>query len=485
MGKQFFLFSFAALLLLSSCGNQTPTESAATEETTAVTVETAEPNPLDGVEFSGETVKIFATDYQDFGCLANVYAPEQNGEVLNDAVYRKNAAVQELLDVEFSWTEYPFTWDDRTVMTQTVQSSVMSGDSYDLMMIPTAFSSSMIAEGLYANLSDLPYIDFDNPWYSDTFIQNASIGDKVYMAAGDGVLPFLTGLFCYAYNSELLNQYMLDDPRELVDEGKWTFDKMSELSKAVYEDLNGNGKRDSEDQFGLDLLGNDRINPFLDALEATSVLREGDTYILNYASEHGNDVFNAVFGLIHENDSVWTKGDVNDRTTSPFSNGRALFITTLLSDLYHFRDVDFGWGVLPYPKWDEAQQSYHCGTGTALSTLCVPVTASGSKKSGAVIEAMGIFGYKYTTPAYCETTLKVKYSDSDASAHMFDILRENATIEIGSMLSSFIGSPRELFSSTVLNNKKAGTWASVTEAKKDKFLAKLNEYTEIVKALEN
>ena len=39
----------------------------------------------------------------------------------------------------------------------------------------------------------------------------------------------------------------MENPYPLVFDGKWTFDKMSEMTRDIYEDLNGSATADNEE----------------------------------------------------------------------------------------------------------------------------------------------------------------------------------------------------------------------------------------------
>ena len=74
---------------------------------------------------------------------------------------------------------------------------------------------------------------------------------KAFFAVGDFSLTSIGRTFSIYYDKVYAESYQLPDMYQLVRDGKWTIDKLSELTKDVYTDLNNDGKRDFEDFYRL------------------------------------------------------------------------------------------------------------------------------------------------------------------------------------------------------------------------------------------
>ena len=97
---------------------------------------------------------------------------------------------------------------------------------------------------------EIEYLNFDNPWWPESLIETVTIDDKLYFASGDistNLIYMMHGMF---FNKDMMDRFSMEYPYELVLEGKWTLDKMLDMTKDVYIDLNDNNK-DKNDQFGL------------------------------------------------------------------------------------------------------------------------------------------------------------------------------------------------------------------------------------------
>ena len=103
-----FLAMVMTLPALASCGNtaeETTADTAAQTET-----ETAEPSIYDGYDYGGKALRIFSSINEFDSTNAHhliAGTGETNGEIVNDAVFARNAAVEEGLNIR--WNSPPVT----------------------------------------------------------------------------------------------------------------------------------------------------------------------------------------------------------------------------------------------------------------------------------------------------------------------------------------------------------------------------------------
>ncbi len=486
MKRTISVLLLAAVMMTVSCGG-TPADTKDTT-TSGDNTNTSAPETeayLSGLDFGGRKISLFCTDYEATGAFGNMYVESENGDIVNDSIYEKNKYVEELLNVDLDFIEHDFNYGDRDVMYNSVRTSVMSdSEPYNITLIPTYFTSTLIAEGLMADLNAMPNLDMSREWWSQGFRKNAEIAGKTYMAAGDGTLPFITGLLAVAVNKDLAEENGIGDIYSVVNDGKWTLDEMHRMATGLYRDLNGDGKYDEDDQFGLELLNGNFLVPFLLSCGNEVFTKNGDKYEYVYATERCIDTFSKLFDLINDKEATLKKSkDVSKdiRSDSPFVEGRALFALIYLDDTKYYRETSFDYGLIPYPKFDENQKEYRTMAGNGHVTFAVPVTSSGDEAVGAVLEAMGYAGNKFTTPAYFETALKVKYAHDDETVQMLDLIKETEYTDTSAMFAATLDGPQDLWKNTLWDAKKDGTWASAAEKKKDKIMTKLETFIEAVK----
>ena len=122
-----------------------------------------------------------------------------------------------------------------------------------------------------------------------------------------------------------------------------------------------------------------------------------------------------------------------------FRSGNALFTTTYLTQAFStFRDMTDDYSILPYPKWDEAQEKYMTGAMDNYSVLGVPVTVSDLEMVSIITESLNIESYKTLFPTYYEQALQSKYARDAESIEMIDILMAGRNFDFCTLFSSTI-----------------------------------------------
>lgn len=234
----------AALITTTfACGqaqsdNKTDTSAAVTSAEPEATTIDSLPEDLD---FGGRTVTWFVRSDPP---SPEYYVEEQTGDIVDDAIFNRNQQVCERLNVNFDFFEIPGAWANRDSFNQTIQSSILAGDgAYDILAGYSMCIASISASGLLQDLASTEYLDFDQPWWSDSLMEQSSVNGKLYFASGDISTNLLYQMCGVYFNKGMIEDYNLENPYELVDSGKWTIDKLFEMSQGVYSDLDAMVKR--------------------------------------------------------------------------------------------------------------------------------------------------------------------------------------------------------------------------------------------------
>jgi len=119
-----------------------------------------------------------------------------------------------------------------------------------------------------------------------------------------------------------------------------------------------------------------------------------------------------------------------DWCTDMFNQDRMLFYNITFNRIPKFRNMDADFGVLPLPKFDEAQERYYCESGSGMVAV-IPQSAENPDNNGAFLEAYAYYGYKYVVPQYKEVSLKTKMARDDESAAMVDIIDVSRVYDLG------------------------------------------------------
>jgi ABC-type glycerol-3-phosphate transport system substrate-binding protein len=182
------------------------------------------------------------------------YIETANGDVANDAVYKRNLQIEERLGVKLKWTGTPGNVSNTSNFVGVVQKSYLTGDhAYDIIATYSRTAGLLSVDGYLADINAIEgsYLDFDKPWWPQNMINTVTIGNSVYFITGDAatsVLHYMTAIF---YNKELFDKLNLEYPAVDVKNNTWTLDKLITISSNCYQDLDGNTKVSEGDLFGF------------------------------------------------------------------------------------------------------------------------------------------------------------------------------------------------------------------------------------------
>lgn len=436
-------------------------------------------------DYGGRTINIVLAGNWSFD---DFIAEEMTGEALNDAKYDTNSAVGELLNVEFK------------VNNQSGQSSGGSGTGYKLidnMVMAGTYDydfadigcydvSTLAYKGKLFDLNQIKNIDLSKSWWDQKANEHLSIAGKMFYSTGDAGVLDNDCTYCILFNKQMITNFNLDNPYELVNDNKWVYDKFAEMANAVYIDMNGNGETDKDDSIGI-MMWQDSVIGMLHASGGKfATISEDGAIELTLNNERNIDVLTTwltlktqpIVGFIGTSSGITiSEGDLNNM----FNDNRALFYCRYIKAISWFRDMETDFGVLPYPKWDDTQKDY-CNTMHAYGTsyLCIPITVEDPEMSGAVMEALSYYGQQNITPAYYEKNLKGKYIRDEESSAMLDLIFASRFFDIGAYYQ--IGGYNEaVISMMQQNNTDFVSMYNQKQKLATKTLEKINEaYAEIL-----
>jgi hypothetical protein len=98
------------------------------------------------------------------------------------------------------------------------------------------------------------------------------------------------------------------------------------------------------------------------------------------------------------------------------------------------RTMETDFGIIPPPKFDEAQENYHVSVDAwCTSAVSIPLTVPSIETTGLILEAL-TFESRYTLlPAYYDINLKTKFARDDESKEMIDLILANRFYDLGDM----------------------------------------------------
>ena len=389
---------------------------------------------LPEMDFGGGVLCILQRTEWNYEFLAE----SENGDVVNDAVYKRNLAVEERFNAKLNAVDVMGGWNEQDIYLKKVQNSVAAGDDeFQLLSGYAAYMPKLQTGGYLINLHEVPYINFDKAWWSSDLKENFTINGKMFFATGDLSLSLWEDILAVYFNKQMIADYEIENPYELVRAGKWTIDKLNEICKDIYKDMDGDGKpSEKSDIFGYATDTTNFVDGFFGAFDSP-VIKKDENKIPYHAqnTQKMADIVDKLYAFLWENPGVYANpisdpGPVN-LYRYIFEEDRAMFLPELLGNAQALRSMDTDFGIIPYPKWDDNQEHYLTTSVAYFSMFCVPITVQNLEMTGILTEALCAESYKKVIPAFYEIALKSKYSRDDESAEMIDIIRSGLTFDFG------------------------------------------------------
>lgn len=408
---------------------------------------------LPSLNFDGEEIHfLLVKGGLDYYTSYEIYAADLNGGLLNDAVYNRNLIIEELLNIKI-------TGDWSASANSVASKSLMAGETlYDVVMPYMNQTITLAQQGLLKDLFTLKYIDLEKPWWDQRANENLAVNGKLFITTGDLCILDKECTMVMFFNKVMIADYNLDNPYQLVADNKWTIDKVFQIGAVVTEDINGDGKLNNSDKWGLSIAGNAPHSMFFGSGERIAKNVDGELQIVMYNPRSVN-VIASIFDHL-EDPMIFTNrvGDTGYNTVNKmFNERRVMIVTFALVDINGLRDAEFEFGILPYPLYEETQDSYNNLISTSLvSSVSVPYNCKEPDMVSAALEALAYYSGDTLKAAYYDNALKTRYARDDESGDMLDIIFDTRVYDmgyiynwggIGTLIESMYASKKNTFAS--------------------------------------
>ncbi|MDD4772040.1 MAG: hypothetical protein PHZ09_00350 [Eubacteriales bacterium] len=410
---------FAIIFSCFSCASNNNAESGVTTAVTGETTagETEISDDLPDTDYEGYKFRFYTRNCCP-SHAGGLYTEELSGDVIEDAVYRRNRDVEDRFNIEI--TE-PLTGADGNA-TELISSVAAGDDICDAVVWHFRHLGDVALQGLLYDLQNIPHLNFNKPWWSKNIIDSYTIFDKSFVALGYYDIDNITFTGCMYFNKRLADEYLPDNLYETTNTGAFTLDKFIEYTRLVGADLNGDASVDIEnDLYGFGTAAG-LMFMFQSAADQPTTKRDEDgTPVLAINTERMVSIVEKCYSLLHEYEYSYVH---EAGAMTAFTAGRILFHTGLLTDATgaSMRDMDDDFGILPFPKFDETQSEYYSHGSAHGALIGIPVTIIDTERTGLLTEAITAEGYKTIRPAVYDVALKTKLTRDEDSAAMIDII---------------------------------------------------------------
>ena len=494
--KQILCALLTTLILASTGCSKSEAENPTLTQTTSVenepdqiglSIETEEQTedqqyPLPQVDMEGMALRFLNYDPAIITWAEiQINADEENGNAINDEVFERNRRIEMAYDCVISETVF----DNPPA---TYKNLITAGDdAFDVGMIYENELPEFASNGLIHSWDKLPYADLERSWWDQGANSVFSISGKKLAAVGDFYLGMMSRGFIMVFNKDLYTKLSFtDNLYDLVRDGKWTLDKYGEIAENSVMDLNGDTVMDDQDQYA----SAGAIKLYYGALLISSGVKyfdlneEGVPYFTVASDNRTMDVMLKIFEM-HEGTQYYFQHYKNDihsgsnEARQMFSNEQTLFCGTAINSVKKYRDDDFDIGIIPFPKFDEAQKDYYVHTSECgVTTIPITVPVDRLDNLSILLDALCRDSQNGLMQIYKETILKSKYARDEDSSDMLDIIFNSAAYDLG--LSIWPNETHYKYMELYMN--KQNGFASVTESIKksidkslEKFITSIEE----------
>ena len=382
---------------------------------------------LPEVSYAGKTITFLEREIENGNNVntffTEIYSDITLAETISNATYNRNLTVMDKYGIEIA---------SRVTLNAEIANTFITaadaGDKIcDVLHANGATTMSLANKGYLRDMNTLEYVNYDNPWWMGMVMDTSSIGGKNAFAIGDTNIHAFTAVSAVYFNKQLVVDLGLDDIYGLVTDGKWTIDKMHEYCQAAVAELDGDNVMTNQDRYGM-IFNNYAWAPFFYGSGLTIVEKDAnDMPMLNLQNETILNTLGKVMDFLADEDvqacASWITMDGS--MEQGFQSGHSMFYCQLMYTTMSLRQGELEFGILPTPKYDEAQDDYYSYIHNKSSYTSVPKINQDLEMTGIILEDMAYHSYKIVRPDFFDILLDGKVARDEESAEMLDIVYKN------------------------------------------------------------
>lgn len=448
-------------------------------------------------KFTFFTAKSATASGSEYYCGAWIDSDELTGTATNDEVFKRNKAAEDKYRIEI---EEKLGKDHGT---EELRSYYMAGDyCFDVIYGWGTSLGTVVTDGLFYDfrqMDEAGYINMENAYWSPESQDDLTIAGRTFLAVNDITMSKLSWSSCMFYNPQIITDFGLEDPQDLVTANNWTLDKFLELVGSVSYDSDKDGSLTKEDTYGFICFeGGDPIGLLYGSGVTCTTKNEDGTYNLAIGETKVIDLIGKIKDTLTNPKNVFTDSQITsgadmtgydqwEYTRSYFSKGHSLFLSGTPELTREMKDMESGYGIVPLPKYDASQENYIATIDPAAGVFAIPNTVRNDGVSSASLERTGTIleylAYKSgqeggVVDAYYETTIKGQRMTIEKNKEMLDIVRNSGRYEWSDVvfpadnkISTVLG---EMYSKNGPASRFAQSKTRLTKALDDTYTAFLN-----------
>lgn len=412
------------------------------------------PIDLPDENFNGRSFNIITPSYDSPALYQMFVSQVEDGEIINDAVYKRTVIIEDRYNIKINQT----TNDGPAGK---AQKSIKAGnDDYNLIVERAWASFPLANSGMYENMYEIPYVSDSlsekKPWWNAALVRDMTINGKLYFNGGDIIMADKMLVYMTLFNKKLFAENNIEYPYKYVLDGTWTLDKMFSITRGLNKDINGDGKLDESDRWGLMAEYSTAQRLYASAGEKMIRTDNGGYAQFSMNTQRSLAVIDKIMPYMLDGESMLKAEDMKNPSNGYsgvyFQDDRIFMWMATMENIIHgnLRAMPTDFGIVPTPKFDEYQEQYCTFMEMSAYMLSIPVTTDFAF-TGLITEALAYESVSTVTPAFYDLTLRVKNTRDDESEAMLDIIFNNRNYDIGTFNTNL--SVYDIFYSAVADKK--------------------------------
>ena len=432
--------------------------------------------PLPRTTYNGKTYTVLyrqGTRYEEEW----ISDETRKGDVINDAIASRNQAVTDRYGVALDYESGKVSaasfenefWAKVTTNREDDVYQLVAGYTY---LLATASVKGYCLNWL--NKDQIPVVDTDADWWDSDFIQAAKYNGSTYIATGPLSLTDMYSSACIFFNKELLNQLRgekvgdgysnaTEELFALVNNGGWTLEKMMEYAADCTQTVEGDETGENT-IYGITTNESTMIDAYIYASDLVMTQRNKSTGVIelvNVKSSPILDLSEKLCKFYNVSGNGLLTSTLDPEYVQHLCEGKAVFACGVLSSAKDIQQTakELQYGVIPYPKYDEAQEKYHTYKLDYKTGFCIPravYTHNNQEFVGTITEALAYYSNKFVKPALYEKVLTHKLVQDRDSSECVDKILDGGLYEFANIYAYAWGdqeSPAHLLRKVVQKNQ--------------------------------
>ena len=409
------------------------------------------------------------------------WVKESSNDLMTDAIYKRQIYVRDYLGVDM----YGTSVIDPELYTAQMETAVKNKDNSMHLMIshPYFNVSGFISSNYLTDFNEIGVIDLEKDYWNLDLMEELSLNGKLYLGFSDFNIGITSVI---AYNKGLYDKYsdtINENFYTLVDEYRWTLDKMISVVSLVSVDNTSDGKT-VDDTFGL--VGDYDLG-YVILLQASDInlieQNEKGAYVVSVLSERTKDraaeLVNKMLNLVRSPYAAFYEESSIEVPREIFKENRALMRFTETHLLPELLTTGIDFGVLPYPMYDESQKDTGYRHMQWGGYLCIPTYLKNPDMVYDTIELVS-FASEGVNVAYYDRLLGKQVADIPDDRRMLKVVWDSLCSDIGFTYQSIVGDEYYMLMPKVTGPGGSGNLSSFVarfESSANKRLAKFVEQT--------